>query len=130
MNYFFIYLILILDNLRGGFAALIIPGLICIGLSGGCILADWQYKKTTPRGMYAALGASILFLCFCFAGLIFTPTTQQAFLIAAGGKTLEFAQQDAHLKQIPGKSSELVYEFLQKQLNKTKRRLNDQNKHH
>lgn len=39
---------------------------------------------------------------------ILTPTTSDAIAIYAGGKTLDWVEQDSSIQQIPGKASELI----------------------
>jgi 6-phosphogluconolactonase/glucosamine-6-phosphate isomerase/deaminase len=46
-----------------------------------------------------------------------TPNTKEAMLIIAGGKTLDYVQQDTSLQKIPYKTSELILKKMDEYIN-------------
>ena len=49
---------------------------------------------------------------------ILLPTQKQAILIIAGGKTMDFVEQDTSIQKIPGQTTLIISEFLDNQINK------------
>lgn len=48
--------------------------------------------------------------------LMLVPTKQDAIMIYAGGKTIDFIQQDSSINKIPSQTTKIVSDFLQKQI--------------
>lgn len=62
--------------------------------------------------------------CIAFSitliGAIFTPTTQEAMLIIAGGKTLDYVESDTALQKIPYKATEVILHKMDEYLKEDK----------
>lgn len=52
--------------------------------------------------------------------LIFLPTRNEVIAIYAGGKTLDFAQQDSSLAKIPAQTTEVISNYLDKMIKEEK----------
>jgi hypothetical protein len=50
-----------------------------------------------------------------------TPTRNEAILIMAGGKTLDFAQSDTSLSKIPYEATEIISGYLEKSIKELKK---------
>lgn len=54
-------------------------------------------------------------------GLAFVPSRNEAILIMAGGKTLDYVQSDTSLSKIPAQTTRIVSEYLEQSLEEMKR---------
>lgn len=50
----------------------------------------------------------------------FLPNKNEAILIIAGGKTMDFVQQDSSLSKIPAQTTQIISDYLDKQIKETK----------
>lgn len=55
-------------------------------------------------------------LFVCSMGMVLIPTQKEAVLIFAGGKTMDFIQQDTSIKKIPAQTTLLISTFFEKQI--------------
>ncbi len=120
-NYLLIYLITRLDAIRGLLSlCFIIPAAVLFALFtvlGFHLSEGYSVPKIVKNSIIACITISILSITIH----TFIPKTQEAMLIIAGGKTIEYIEHDKNLKKIPGQSTEIVSLFLQKELNKLKK---------
>jgi hypothetical protein len=49
-------------------------------------------------------------------GLVFIPTQQEAVVIFAGGKTIDFIEADSSIKNIPHQTTELISKFMENEI--------------
>jgi len=111
-NTFAIYLLTRLTAVQGLFVALaIISGLLIVGYSIHYFsLYDFHDTPDTAKVKSAKKGVktwSIFSIVFCLFSIM-TPTTNEAIVIVAGGKTLDYVQKDTSLQKIPYKATELI----------------------
>ena len=59
--------------------------------------------------------SGILFL-MSFILFILTPTKKDVIFIIAGGKTIDFVQQDSSINKIPGQTTKIISDFLDKKI--------------
>lgn len=50
------------------------------------------------------------------ASLIFVPTQKEAIIIFAGGKTIDFIEQDSSITKIPAQTTSIISMFMEKQI--------------
>lgn len=124
-NTLFIYLLTRLSSIQGLFVALaIFTGLCALGyfvytMAQHDLLYDEKpdEKKiaTGQKGMRRWGITCITFILFA----VMTPTTKEAMLIVAGGKTLDYVQKDTSLQKIPYKATELVLKKMEEYIGET-----------
>lgn len=51
---------------------------------------------------------------------VFVPTKNEAIVIIAGGKTLDFIKQDSSLNKIPSQTTAIISQFLQNEIDTLK----------
>ena len=112
-NIALIYWLTLLSSISGlFFAASIVTGLIIgIGIIGYSIAIldsynDNEEKENKVKRKYFINRVWIPILLSILTVLV--PNTKEAMLIVAGGKTLDYAQQDTSLQKIPFKATELI----------------------
>lgn len=71
---------------------------------------DYEFAKKNRK--YGIIGIIILFIC------LFIPSKDEAILITAGGKTMDFIQNDSSINKIPSQTTAIISNFLEKQLAK------------
>jgi hypothetical protein len=124
-NTLFIYLLTRLSSIQGLFVGLaIFTGLCAIGYFVFTMVQLDVYYGEEPDGKKIATGqkgmkrwgiTSIIFILFA----VMTPTTKEAMLIVAGGKTLDYVQKDTSFQKIPYKATELVLKKMEEYIDET-----------
>jgi nitrogen fixation-related uncharacterized protein len=73
--------------------------------------AKWKRKLrwTIPLGIMFSLIA------------VFTPTKNEVIFIMAGGKTLDFVEQDTSINKLPAQTTKFISEYLENQINEIKK---------
>lgn len=59
------------------------------------------------------------------ASLIFIPTQKEAILIFAGGKTINFIEQDSSITKIPSQTTSIISMFMENEIQSLKKELED-----
>ena len=113
-NTLFIYLLTRLSSIQGLFVGIaIFTGLCTLGYFIFTMVQYEVYYGEKPdlkkiyagqKGMKRWGFTSIAFIVFA----VMTPTTKEAILIVAGGKTMDYVQSDTSLQKIPYKATELI----------------------
>lgn len=116
-NYSKIYWLTRLDSVHGVLQCLLASAAIllivyfiflAVELSDG---GDFQkFKKSWSKYTSASSWIGIISVII----LIFLPTKNEMILIYAGGKTMDFVQQDSSLSKIPSQSTYIITEYLNK----------------
>jgi hypothetical protein len=108
MEFFVLYVLMILENLQGWFVAVaVIAGLI----SAGCLLNSVFEQENLPTFAKVLIGVCVLSsLLACMI-----PSKQEMAIIAAGGVTYNVVTSDA-AKQVGGKGVELLNKKLDEML--------------
>jgi len=81
-----------------------------------------SYKDFTCKWFYRLCLAILIIFA---PATILLPTERETFLILAGGKTIEFAQQDTSLQKIPAQTTAIVSKFLEEQLKEVDKKQED-----
>ena len=110
-TYFFLYLLTRLDSLNFMLAIIIIVSLILVFILGVVGLASEDDFFYFFKKRYLLIPTIALIL----ATLI--PTKNEAIVIIAGGKTIEWAKQDSSLQKLPEQTTLLISNYLEKQIN-------------
>lgn len=120
-NYELLYWLTRLDNMRAFCGIMLAIGLIVYG-------ATWliyamrcnEYPARTEPQKIAfnkkLLWPRIVLVTFIIIGglgLTFIPTRNEAILILAGGKTLDFVQSDSSIAKIPAQTTKLVSDYME-----------------
>ena len=123
-NFWKIYWLTRLDSF-GAFLSVILFlcsfGIIIYFIIRYVILDDYDYKNSSFK-KYDFIPKYLIVICI-IVGLfkVFTPTQNEAILIIAGSKTLDFAQKDSSLNKIPYQTTELITNYLDKQIKDTQK---------
>jgi len=111
-NIVLIYWLTRLSSIQGLFttAAIISTTIIGVGLLIYTIMMVESYedeiKELKQKRKWFV--NRIWIVCLLWVVSILTPDTKEAMLIIAGGKTMDYVQQDTSLKKIPYKATELI----------------------
>lgn len=120
-NYNLIYWLTRLDSLNG------LLGII-FGVSTLYLVATLIYKTIQEefwdddqkakynKAIKSWRRAAFISIIICSLGLTFIPTRNEAILIIAGGKTIDYMQQDTSLSKISHQIPAMVSEYLDKQI--------------
>ena len=118
-NYEQLYWLTRLDGISHFSEALTIFGLIVFivtSIGWGVVSSeegqDYPLVTTLKRLTFRSGGASLLFILI----LTFTPTKNEAIFIMAGGKTMDFVQNDSSINKIPAKSTEFIVKCLEESI--------------
>jgi len=126
-NYTKIYWLTRLDGINGFFIGMAIISIILILVIGiGLLIAHYMNDcfngdelKQRLKTM-AAFKSKLNYLVFTFflgtLVSIFLPTQKEAVMIVAGGKTIDFIQNDTSIKKIPEQTTLLISSFFDKQI--------------
>jgi len=111
-NTVLIYWLTRLSSIQGLFAAaaIIVTAIICVGLLAYTIMMVDGYEREVKelKQKRKWFVNRIWIVCLLWIVAILTPDTKEAMLIIAGGKTMDYVQQDTSLKKIPYKATELI----------------------
>ncbi len=119
-NYFLLYLISRLDAIHvvcgvvGFIAAIVLVFYYLIYFGVG--IHDDEYKPLF--GKYAK--ASGIILITCLSIILFTPSTKDAIIIYAGGKTMNYVESDTTLQKLPQQTTIFISEYLDNAVNEIK----------
>lgn len=123
-EYLLLYLITRLDSLALPFMIGIFGSVVLCVVSGitsvSFILAGYDDDEPPKLLAQKVLIRSSLVLASLLALTVIIPSKDEMMLIIAGGKTIEYIKQDKNLQSIPFKTSELVAQVLDKELEKLK----------
>lgn len=121
-NYLKIYWLTRLDYLQG----LAIGAGVCIGL---LILLHYIFYYASNdfsddpfkllKGWLKPFAITMFIVSVIASCLV--PTKNEAILIMAGGKTMDFVQNDSSLNKIPAQATAIISDYLDKQLKETKK---------
>ena len=126
-NYAKIYWLTRLDGINGFFIGMaIISIVLIIGIIiGGLMSKDFDEfyhdeKLKSRIKVREQFTSKVKYLVFTFflgtLVSIFLPTQKEAVMIVAGGKTIDFIQQDTSIRKIPEKTTLLISSFFDKQI--------------
>lgn len=71
-----------------------------------------DYISAKKTNKYAIIGIILFFI------VAFIPSKNEAILIVAGGKTMDFVQQDTCINKIPSQTTAIITKFLDEQIHK------------
>lgn len=117
-NYSKLYWLTRLDNINDFFHILIAAGIILFFILGFyrlfSFLLENEYEK---KPWIWFMTSSFLFLGVI--GNVLTPTKNEAIFIIAGGKVMDFAQNDSSLNKIPEQATKMLSSWMDKEINKS-----------
>lgn len=120
-NYSKIYWLTRLDYLQGFFVTMsVLAGLLIV-----VHFAIKMFSIDDGDDAYSLLNKTKRSLCLIlciFLALVscFIPTKNEAILIMAGGKTLDYVQKDTSLSKVPYQTTAIISEYLDKTLKEMK----------
>ena len=101
-----------LSSIQGLFAAaaIIVTSIIGVGIVAYTIMMVDGYEREVKelKQKRKWFVNRIWIVCLLWIVAILTPDTKEAMLIIAGGKTMDYVEQDTSLKKIPYKTTELI----------------------
>jgi hypothetical protein len=118
-----IYWLTRLSNIQGLFltAAIIVTTIISVGLLSYTIMMvdgyESEVKELKQKRKWFV--NRIWIICLLWIVAILTPDTKEAMLIIAGGKTMDYVQQDTSLQKIPYKTTELILKKMDEYIDET-----------
>ena len=126
-NYEKIYWLTRLDGINGFFTGMVtISIVLIIGIIIGSLISkdfDEFYHGENLKSRIKVreqFTRKVRYLVFTFflgtLVSIFLPTQKDAVMIVAGGKTIDFIQQDTSIKKIPEQTTLLISNFFDKQI--------------
>lgn len=123
-NYFIIYLFSRLD------AIITVSTVLCVlsvfVLIGYLVIRGIDSYDQSDRDEYdkqygfVIKYAKVIFITTLLISLI-TPSKNDAIMVYAGGKTIDFAEKDSSLSKIPSQTTKIISDYLQKQIESTKK---------
>ena len=123
-NIALIYWLTRLSNISGFFLTLGVISAVIIGIGilgySIAIVDCWnddkiaKYKVARKKFINEKWVPILLFIFY-----VLTPTTKEAMLIIAGGKTLDYVQSDTSLQKIPYKATELILKKMDEYVDET-----------
>ena len=122
-NMVLIYWLTRLSNIQGLFltAAIIVTTIISVGLLSYTIMMvdgyESEVKELKQKRKWFV--NRIWIICLLWIVAILTPDTKEAMLIIAGGKTMDYVQQDTSLQKIPYKTTELILKKMDEYIDET-----------
>lgn len=115
-----------LDNINGLFITLVIVSILAIFL--GTLFHNLEKsleneEETKKRWgiLRPYLKSAVISLIVSTLGILFLPTKNELIFIYAGGKTIDFIQQDSSISKIPGQTTKIISDFMQKQIDDLKK---------
>ena len=122
-NMVLIYWLTRLSSIQGLFAtvAIIVTTIISAGLLMYTIMmidsSESEQKEFKQKRKWFV--NRIWIICLLWIVTILTPDTKEAMLIIAGGKTMDYVQQDTSLQKIPYKTTELLLKKMDQYIDET-----------
>ena len=122
-NIVLIYWLTRLSSIQGLFTtvAIVVTTIISAGLLLYTIMMIESYeseiKELKQKRKWFA--NRIWIVCLLWIVSILTPDTKEAMLIIAGGKTMDYVQQDTSLQKIPYKTTELILKKMDQYIDET-----------
>ena len=122
-NYSTLYWLSRLDALSDLFMTSTILGVIIFAMY--FIIMSFSYVDCGDTEEYCkkfgiAKKVSIWMFCIGMLGITFIPTKNEIIFIYAGGKTMSYAQSDTSLSKLPYQTTQIISEYLDKQINELK----------
>lgn len=114
-NEFKLYLLTRLDTLQGAFAAgLIIGGILLFAYYFIMVLETYstEQRENYKRQFGKVIKYAYWLIGICAPLVVLLPSRNEAILIYAGGKTMDFIQADTSINKIPAKSTEFIIKYL------------------
>ena len=122
-NMVLIYWLTRLSSIQGLFAtaAIITSTFITAGLLAYSVqLVDsYEHEQKELKQKRKWFVNKIWIVCLLWVVTILTPDTKEAMLIIAGGKTMDYVQQDTSLRKIPYKATELILKKMDEYVDET-----------
>ena len=122
-NMVLIYWLTRLSSIQGLFAtaAIITSTFIAAGLLAYTVqLVDcYENEQKEIKQKRKWFVNRIWIVCLLWVVTILTPDTKEAMLIIAGGKTMDYVQQDTSLQKIPYKATELILKKMDQYIDET-----------
>lgn len=125
-NYWSLYLLTRLDGVNSLFTVLTIVlfvGILFLIILYGVNYIEIDYSDTADKTLSTIrkhfkwlIPLSVLFSLI----LVALPTKNDVIFIVAGGKTIDFIQNDTTINKIPAQTTILISEFLEKQIKEIK----------
>lgn len=126
-NYEKLYLLTRLDGIGALFTAisiisfLIILGIIIFSFASAdfddIFSREEQKKRKESRKKYTNKVNWLVPICFLFTiASVLTPSQKEAVFIIAGGKTIDFIEQDSSMNKIPSQTTQIISSFLDNQI--------------
>ena len=128
-NYSKIYWLTRLDGINGFFIAIAVAGglltlafliynLVEFGMDEYYKGNELENRLSLRKKLRGKIKYTVSALIIGVLVSILLPTQKQAILILAGGKTMDFIEQDTSINKIPGQTTLIISEFLDNQINK------------
>lgn len=116
-NYAELYWLTRLTSLTDVFSIItVLAGLAMFGLSLALFIMGWEMEDDERKSLKKYIRYSLIVFVTFGAMRVFTPTQNEAILILAGGKTLDFVESDTSISKIPSQTTAIVSEYLEKTL--------------
>lgn len=115
-NYEKIYWLTRLDSIQGLLFILVFMCTVSFIIYLVAYLSPGYHEVPNPINKKKARISLILGLIFGLC-ITFIPSKDEAVLIMAGGKTMDFIQQDTSINKIPEQTTKLISDFLGKEIN-------------
>jgi len=118
-NYAKIYWLTRLDSIQGAIVAVMVISillavtyyLIMLFNSGEFGWDDDDFVKFKKRwGSKVKIAQIVGLMCMLF--ITFIPSKEDAIIIYAGGKTMDFVQSDSSVNKIPAATTKMIYDYL------------------
>jgi hypothetical protein len=122
-NIVLIYWLTRLSSIQGLFTtvAIVVTTIISAGLLLYTIMMIESYESEIKelKQKRKWFVNRIWIVCLLWIVSILTPDTKEAMLIIAGGKTMDYVQQDTSLQKIPYKTTELILKKMDQYIDET-----------
>ena len=125
-NYAKLYWLTRLDGINGMILFIGIFFFIAafVSLMYAYVFKDWGWSKEEEKKAQQVVMKRLKWLIpfgFLFITIsCFVPTKEEAILIVAGGKAMNFVESDTSINKIPSQTTALITEYLDKQLKEIK----------
>lgn len=128
-NYTALYWLTRLDSIISMFEVFVILS-GCVFFGAGLFKVMMGDDMDDDHALYCKKGLrwSFSILVISTICLIFIPSKNDVILIYAGGKTMYFVQSDSSLQKIPGQTTQIISEYLNKSIEEINQPENERKK--
>jgi hypothetical protein len=129
-NYQKLYWLTRLDSINGflTWGLLVFSIIIIASILYGWIADDYLMNKEQKEKLKNDLKLSVKIRNYCIYFLIifsliktFLPSQKEAIFIIAGGKTIDFIEQDSSVQKIPSQATEIITRYFDKEIEELKK---------